>query len=169
MTEYGLTDPLDPLVERFLDGRGQWLLDLVDGRASIAVDETGIEVRGLLLRRRARWSHADAVEVSARLDVVLDELLHLLPVARVLAAVPLLGRAVDRGIDEVVRSVTRGPLAAVRRRLGNVLTGVQRPGADVQLRRQLAALALLRPEVTRHVLREAARRGIPVEDPSVAA
>ena len=164
MTAYGLTDPLDGLVGQLAGGLVQRVLDLVDERATVVVDDHGVEVRGLVLRRRTTWSHVEAVEVRARVDVLLTEALALLPFTRLVTRTPVVGTLAAPLLDRAVDAVTVRLLGPVRGRLGKVLSVVARPGPDVRLRNQLALLSLVRPTMTDHVLREAVRHGIPVVD-----
>lgn len=75
-TDRGLTDPLDP----WLGDRFAGLLELVDRRAGVRVDDTGITVRGLVRTHHTSWDRVERIALDNRLDVLLAAATRFLPV-----------------------------------------------------------------------------------------
>jgi hypothetical protein len=156
--DHGLTDPVEPVAPRWL----QPLLDRVDDRAGLRVDDEGIEVRRLLRSRRIRWAQVESVRLDSRLDAVLAAALRFVPVGRV----PLIGGWLVETGEQVVAAATRRLAPGLRDAAGWTVatierTGVLRPDADVDGGAHLTALC--HPGLAETVVAQASMRHIPVE------
>lgn len=157
-TDRGITDPLDP----YLGERLGHLLQLVDRRAGVRVDDTGITVRGLLRTHHTSWARIDRITLDNRLDVLLVAATRLLPVRRV----PWLGGMLTGVVRAATAGVTRRVAPEVRERAGWVVATIQRDGLlhrDIDLEGGAWLTAVLSPDVSAAVQAHAAMRHIPVE------
>ena len=156
--DVGVTDRLDPL----LGDRLRPLLDLVDDRAGIRVDDTGITVRGLLRTRHTSWSRVERIELDNRLDVVLAAATRFLPVRRV----PVVGGLLPDGVRTVSAEATRRLLPDQRRRAGWVVATIHRSGLvhrDMDVDGGAWLTAVLHPRLTEAIESHAEMRHITVE------
>ncbi len=157
-TDLGLTDPLDPL----LGPRLGHLLDAVDERAGIRVDDTGITVRAPLRTRHSSWERIERIELDNRLDVVVGALTRFLPLRRV----PLLGGLLTDGIRSLSARVTRRLVPRRRRRAGWVVATIHQRGVlrrDVEVDGGAWLTAVLQPQLTDAIESHARMRHIPVD------
>lgn len=157
-TDRGLTDPLDP----WLGDRFERLLELVDRRAGVRVDDTGITVRGLLRTRHTSWDRIERIELDSRLDVLLAAATRLLPVRRV----PLVGGLLTDGVRTAAAAATRRLAPATRQRLGWVVATVHRAGVlhrDIDVDGGAWLTSVLNPSLNEALQAQAAMRHIPVE------
>ena len=156
-TDHGLTDPLDPWLGDRLDG----LFELVDRRAGVRVDDTGITVRGLVRTRHTSWERVERIELDNRLDVLLAAATRFLPVRRV----PVVGGMLSDGVRSAAAAATRRLAPATRQRLGWVVATVHRSGAlhrDIDVGGGAWLTAVLNPSLSEAVQSHAAMRHIPV-------
>lgn len=156
--DHGLTDPLDPLLGRRLGP----LLDAIDERAGVRVDDTGIHVRRVLRTHTAAWDAIDAIVLDNRLDVALAAATRVLPVRRV----PVLGGVLTDAVQGVASTITARTVPSLRARAGWTVATVSRRGVlagDVDVEGGAWLTALLHPTVTEAVVAHAAMRHIEVE------
>lgn len=156
--DVGVTDRLDPLLGDRL-GR---VLELVDERAGIRVDDTGITVRGLLRTRHTSWSRVERIELDNRLDVVVAAATRFLPVRRV----PWVGGLLTDGVRAVSAEATRRLVPGQRQRAGWVVATIHRRGllhGDMDVDGGAWLTAVLHPRLTEAIESHAEMRHIPVE------
>jgi hypothetical protein len=156
-TDRGLTDPLDP----YLGERLGHLLALVDQRAGVRVDDSGITVRGLLRTYHTSWAGIERITLDNRLDVLLAAATRLVPVRRV----PWLGGLLTDAVQAATAGVTRRVAPEVRERAGWVVATVHRDGVlhrDIAVDGGAWLTAVLSPAVSDAVQSHAAMRHIPV-------
>lgn len=157
-TDRGLTDPLDP----WLGNRFEALLEQVDRRAGVRVDDSGITVRGLVRTRHTSWDRVERIELDNRLDVLLAAATRFLPVRRV----PVIGGLLTDGVRAAAAATTRRLAPATRQRLGWMVATVHRQGAlhrDIDVDGGAWLTAVLNPSVSEAVQAHAAMRHIPIE------
>ena len=157
-TDRGLTDPLDPLV----GDRLRPLLELVDDRAGVCVDDTGITVRSLVRTRHVDWDRVERIELDNRLDAVVAALTRLVPVRRV----PVVGGLVTDAVQGMAAAATRRLLPARRASAGWVVATIHQRGllrGDVEVDGGAWWTAVLHPTLTEAVESHAAMRHIPIE------
>ena len=157
-TDVGVTDPLDPL----LGARLGHVLDAVDDRAGIRVDDTGITVRGLLRTRHTSWERIERIELDNRLDVVVGALTRFLPLRRV----PVLGGLLTDGVRSLSAEATRRLVPGRRHRAGWVVATIHQRGVlrrDVEVDGGAWLTAVLHPRLTEAIESHAAMRHVPVE------
>lgn len=157
-TDHGLTDPLDPLIGR----RFERFLELVDRRAGVRIDDTGITVRGLLRTKHTSWQRVARIELDNRLDVVLAAATRFLPVRRV----PVVGGMLTDGVRAAAGAATRRLLPGTRERLGWVVATVHRDGLlhrDIEVDGGAWLTAVLNPALNEAVQAHASMRHIPIE------
>lgn len=156
--DLGVTDPLDPLLGARL-GR---LLDAVDERAGIRVDDTGITVRGLLRTRHTSWARIERIELDNRLDVAVAALTRFLPVRRV----PVVGGLLTDGVRSLSAEATRRLVPKRRARAGWVVATIHQQGMlrrDVEIDGGAWLTAVLHPRLTEAIESHAAMRHIPLD------
>lgn len=157
-TDRGLTDPLDP----FLGAQLGHLLERVDRRAGVRVDDSGITVRGLLRTHHTSWAGIDRITLDNRLDVLLAAATRLLPIRRV----PWLGGMLTGVVQAATSGVTRRVAPGVRERAGWVVATIHRRGLlyrDIDVDGGAWLTSVLSPAVSEAVQSHAAMRHIPVE------
>lgn len=157
-TDRGLTDPLDP----WLGSRFEGLLEHVDRRAGVRVDDTGITVRGLLRTHHTSWDRVERIELDNRLDVLLAASTRFLPVRRV----PVVGGLLTDAVRTAASATTRRLAPATRQRLGWVVATIHREGLlhrDIAFDGGAWLTAVLSPAVNEAVQSHAAMRHIPIE------
>ena len=157
-SDHGLTDPLDPWLGDHLDG----LLELVDRRAGVRVDDTGITVRGLVRTRHTSWDRVERIELDNRLDVLLAAATRFLPVRRV----PVIGGMLTDGVRSAAAAATRRLAPATRQRLGWVVATVHLEGVlhrDIEVAGGAWLTAVLNPSLSDAVQAHAAMRHIPID------
>ena len=156
-TDVGVTDPLD----RLLGDRLGPLLDAVDERAGVRVDDTGITVRSLLRARHSSWERIERIELDNRLDVVLAALTRFLPVRRV----PVVGGLLTDGVRSLSATATQQLLPDQREQAGWVVATIHRRGVlhgDVEVGGGAWLTAVLNPRLTAAIESHAAMRHIPL-------
>ena len=157
-TDRGLTDPLDP----WLGGRFEGLLELVDRRAGVRVDDTGITVRGLVRTHHTSWDRVERIELDNRLDVLLAAATRFLPVRRV----PVVGGLMTDAVQAAAAATTRRFAPTTRQRLGWVVATVHRQGAlhrDIDVDGGAWLTAVLSPSLNEAVRAHAEMRHIPID------
>lgn len=158
VADHGVTDPLDGL----LGGRLGGLRDLVDERAGVRVDDTGITVRGLLRTRHTSWDRVERIELDNRLDVLLAAVTRFLPVRRV----PLVGGLLTDAARAASTGATRRLVPGQRRRAGWVVARIHRRGLlhrDIEVAGGAWLTTVLNPSVSESVQAHAAMRHVPLE------
>lgn len=156
--DHGLTDPLEP----WLGERLGHLLRLVDRRAGVRVDDTGITVRGLLRTRHTSWAGIERITLDNRLDVLLASATRVLPVRRIPGVGGMLTELVRAGATGVTRRIA----PEVRERAGWVVASIHREGrlrSDIDVDGGAWVTAVLNPSLSEAVRSHAAMRHIPVE------
>ena len=153
----GLTDPLDDVVPAAL----RPVLDAVDGRAGIAVDDDGIELRQALRTRRIPWDHVSTIHLDSRLDVVLGAGARFVPLRRV----PLIGGLLVDGLQRLASVVTRRVAPGVRDQSGWAIVTIERSGLrlDVDVEGGPFLAGLFSPELVDAIESHARMRHIPIE------
>ena len=157
-TDVGITDPLDPLV----GDRLGCVLEAVDRRAGVRVDDDGITVRGLVRTRQIAWDRIERIELDNRVDVVLGSLTRFLPVRRV----PVIGGLLTDGVRAFSAAATRRLVPDQRRRAGWVVATIHRRGllrGDVEVDGGAWLTAVLHPRLTEAIESHAAMRHVPLE------
>lgn len=158
VADHGVTDPLDEL----LGDRLQRVLDLVDRRAGVRVDDSGITVRRLLRTHHTSWRRVERIELDSRLDVLLAAATRFLPLRRV----PVVGGLLTDGVRAATGAATRRLAPGTRQRLGWVVATVHRKGVlhrDIDVDGGAWLTAVLSPSLNEAVQAHAAMRHIPVE------
>jgi tRNA A-37 threonylcarbamoyl transferase component Bud32 len=158
-TDRGLTDRLDPL----LGDRLAQLRDLVDARAGVRVDDTGITVRGLLRAKHTSWERIERIELDNRLDVVLAAGTRFLPVRRL----PVVGGLLTDVVTDAASAVTRRVAPRQRERLGWVVARIHRDGLlhrDIEVDGGAWLTAVLDGSVAEAIRSHAEMRHIPIEE-----
>lgn len=160
--DVGITDPLDPVLDRVDIGVVRRLQDLLDRRVGVAVDDDGIEVRTGIRTRRHRWKDIQSIETSSRLRGLVAAGLGMIPLVR-LRKLPLVGAGVAAATQGLAHVLTDGPLSGLDDRLGNRVVRIVGRRKTQTLAGATGILATFSPELTEHLVREARRRGIPVD------
>jgi hypothetical protein len=156
--DHGLTDPLDAL----LGDRLSPVLQLVDRRAGVRVDDSGITVRGLLRTHHTSWDRVERIELDNRLDVLLAAATRFLPVRRL----PVVGGLLTDGVRSAASAATRRLVPGTRQRLGWVVATIHRDGLlhrDIDVDGGAWLTAVLSPSLNEAVQAHAAMRHIPVD------
>ncbi len=156
--DLGVTDPLD----RVLGGRLGHVLDAIDERAGIRVDDTGITVRGLLRSRHSSWERIERIELDNRLDVAVGALTRFLPVRRL----PVVGGLLTDGVRALSAEATRRLVPDQRGRAGWVVATIHQRGvlrSDVEVDGGAWLTAVLHPRLTEAIESHAAMRHIPLD------
>lgn len=157
-SDHGLTDPLDPLLGDRL-GR---LFELVDRRAGVRVDDTGVTVRGLVRTHHTSWDRVERIELDNRLDVLIAAATRFLPVRRV----PVVGGLLTDAVRGAAAGATRRVAPATRQRLGWVVATIHRDGMlhrDIDVDGGAFLTAVLNPSVSEAIQAHASMRHIPIE------
>lgn len=153
----GLEDRAGRLVP---DGAVDRVTGVVKDRYSVTVSPDGLVARGLLRRRRIRWSQVESVEVAPIEAMATERLVGRL-VGRSVTT-PVLGWLWGRLVDPIAEALADQSTRLVGD-TPQVLTAVRaRRGSDIELDGPLALTALLSHGLTTAVVGEARRRGIPV-------
>lgn len=153
----GLTHPLHELLPRTL----RPLLDRIDDRAGVAVDDRGVEVRSVVRTRTVPWGEITAIHLESRLDVALAAATRFLPVRRV----PLVGGLLTDAVRTVSAAVTRRVASDRRRASGWVMATLERDGLlrpDVDVDGVAFLTALFSDELADALVAHATARDIPV-------
>lgn len=156
--DHGLTDPVADLAPGWL----QPVLDAVDARAGMRVDDDGIHVRQLLRTRHVPWDEVTTVHLDSRLDAVLGAATRFVPVGRI----PVVGGWLADTGEDVASAVTRRLAPGARDAAGWTVATIERAGLlqrDVDVEGGARLTALCRPGLADTVVSHARMRHIPVE------
>lgn len=159
--EFGLTDKLEELVDRFGIEQLDKLFEVIDRKGTVRITGEAIELKGLTGTRTIPFKHLKSIELRTPLTVggqvvpFWDKLVMLVPAARIgkvlkyaASAAPMLrGEPEDVEVDEIDR-----PTVARLRRLG----------PSIRLKGTPALVALVHPRMTQRLLEEAERHNIQV-------
>lgn len=160
------------------DGAGTFDLGLVrtilrpvGDRLSIAADERGITVTGLVRRRTTRWDEVERLRVASRYDLFSGQGIGALSgsiIGKITPPIPGLQWVVTQVIGAMggmlERLLVRGDLReSLQSSAGWALVEVERPWFDVRLDGLMLLVSGLAKGTVDTIVAEAERRGIPVE------
>lgn len=158
-TDRGLTDRLDVVLGDRLAG----VRDLVDARAGVRVDDSGITVRGLLRAKHTSWDRVERIEFDNRLDVVLAAGTRFLPIRRL----PVVGGMLTDLVTDAASAVTRRVAPRQRDRAGWVVATIHRDGLlhrDIEVDGGAWLTAVLHGSVAEAIRSHAEMRHIPIDE-----